>query len=71
MVNLFKRRFSLVLVFIISLIALLVVMNLKKWRYDEKVIAYDVHAFYGYLPAKYIFDDLKVEKSDYKYAEGQ
>lgn len=71
MVNLLKRRFSLVLVFIISLIALLVVMNLKKWRYDEKVIAYDVHAYYGYLPAKYIFDDLKVEKSDYKYGEGQ
>ncbi len=71
MINLFKRRFSLVLVFIISLSALIVDMNLKKWRSDEKVIAYDVHAYYGYLPAKFIFDDLKVEKSDYKYGEGK
>jgi len=71
MVNLFKRRFSLVLVFVISLLALLVDMNLKKWRSDEKVIAYDVHAYYGYLPAKFIFDDLKIEKSDYKYSEGK
>jgi hypothetical protein len=71
MVNLFKRRFSLVLTFLIPLCALLVDMNLKKWRHDEKVIAFDVHSYYGYLPAKFIFDDLKVEKSEYKYAEGQ
>lgn len=71
MVNLFKRRFSLVLTFLIPLCALLVDMNLKKWRHDEKVISFDVHSYYGYLPAKFIFDDLKVEKSDYKYAEGQ
>lgn len=71
MVNLFKRRFSLVLVLFIPLCALLVDMNLKKWRHDEKVIAYDVHSYYGYLPAKIIFDDLKLEKSDYKFGEGQ
>lgn len=69
MVNLFKRRFSLVLVFLIPICALLVDMNFKNWRQDEKVIAYDVHAYYGYLPAKFIFDDLKVEKSDYKYGD--
>ena len=69
--NLFKRRFSLVLVFIIPLLAFLVDMNFKRWREEEKVIAYDVHAYYGYLPAKFIFDDLKVEKSDYKHGDNQ
>ncbi|MFM7015429.1 MAG: hypothetical protein ACKOX3_03780 [Bacteroidota bacterium] len=59
------------LVFLIPLSALLLDMNFKKWRQDEKVIAYDVHAYYGYLPAKFIFDDIKVEKSDYKYGENQ
>jgi hypothetical protein len=71
MINLFKRRFSLVLAFFIPLCALLVDMNFKKWRNDEQVIKYDVHSYYGYLPAKFIFDDIKLEKSDYKYGENQ
>ena len=64
-----KITTSLVAIIIVVLACFLVDMDFKKWRGDEGVIENDVHGYYGYLPAYFIFDDLKVEKSDYRYSE--
>ncbi len=64
-----KNNTSLLAVILVVVICFLVDMDMKNWRKTERVIENDVHGYYGYLPAYFIFDDLKVEKSDYKYAE--
>ena len=64
-----KNKISLYAVVVIVIACFLVDMDFKNWREPERVIENDVHGYYGYLPAYFIFDDLKVEKSDYKYSE--
>lgn len=64
-----KNNTALFVIIACTLLALLVDMDLKNWRDQERVIENDVHHYYGYLPAYFIFDDIKVEKSEYKYAE--
>lgn len=64
-----KINASLFAILIVVLACFLVDIDLEKWKVDEGVIENDIHGYYGYLPAYFIFDDLKVEKSDYKYSE--
>lgn len=42
---------------------------MKNWQKQERVIEHDVHHYYGYLPAWFIFDDIKIEKSNYQYGD--
>ncbi|MBK9401994.1 MAG: hypothetical protein IPN36_14455 [Bacteroidetes bacterium] len=58
---------SLLAIVLVVLVALLIDLDFKNWRKTERVIEHDIHSYYGYLPALFIYDDLKVEKSDYKY----
>jgi hypothetical protein len=60
---------ALVVVFVLTL-AIVVDALLGQWKQEEKIITHDARSYYGYLPAYFIFDDLKVEKSDYQYDEG-
>jgi hypothetical protein len=64
-----RNNISLFSIILTVLTCLLVDMDFKNWREPERVIENDVHNYYGYLPAYFIFDDLKVEKSDYKYSD--
>jgi hypothetical protein len=64
-----KKNAPLIIIVLCSLAALWVDLDLKNWTEQERVIENDVHHYYGYLPAYFIFDDIKVEKSEYQYAE--
>ena len=68
---LMKISSSILSIFIIVFACLLVDLNFKNWRKDEGVIVKEVNGNYGYLPALLIFDDIKLEKSDYEYAHGK
>jgi hypothetical protein len=39
------------------------------WEKTERIIEHDVHSYYGYLPALFIFNDIKLEKDPYQYGE--
>ncbi|MFM9057128.1 MAG: hypothetical protein ACKOQY_10670, partial [Bacteroidota bacterium] len=58
---------------VVALIATAMLFNgvLGHWKQDEGVITHDARSYYGYLPAYFIFKDLKTEKSDYQYDEGK
>lgn len=62
--NLPKLAIALVL-----LVNIVIDLDLKLWTKTERVIEHDVHNYYGYLPLFFIYDDLKIEKSDYKYGD--
>lgn len=69
--NLHARFRSLPTVAIVVVVTVCILLHLqfRKWEKAGSVIEGDVHAYYGYLPAYFIFDDIKVVKSDYQYAE--
>jgi hypothetical protein len=46
--------------------AVLIDLDLRLWEKRERVIEYDVHGYYGFLPALFIYDDIRLEKSDYR-----
>lgn len=41
----------------------------KNWEERDRVIEEDVHWYYGYLPAFFIYDDIKLKKSDYHFGD--
>ncbi len=43
--------------------------NLKNWKKRDRVIEHDVHWYYGYLPATFIYHDITLSKSDYKQGD--
>ena len=57
--NLSKYSIGLVL-----LIVCIFIFSAKQWRKDDKVIAMDVVSYYAYLPATFIFHDIKLEKRE-------
>ncbi|MBX2972525.1 MAG: hypothetical protein KF797_05440 [Flavobacteriales bacterium] len=44
-------------------------LKLRLWEHEKRVIEYDVHGYYGFLPALFILDDIRLEKSDYKMGD--
>jgi len=65
-----KQNLSKYVIFIIVFFALYVDGNLRLWTMKERVIEYDVRTYYGYLPATFIYHDLKLENPDkFKYGE--
>ena len=54
---------------VVAVVCILLNTQFRKWEKEDAVIEHDVHIYYGYLPAYFIFDDIKVVKSDYQYAE--
>ncbi len=65
-------KFSIKPIYAILLViitALLINVSFKNWEKEQRVIEYDVHNYYFYLPATFIYNDLKLEKSDYKFGD--
>jgi len=58
---------STVAMAVVLITCLLIDFNLKLWQRQDRVIEWDVHWYYGYLPALFIYDDIRLEKSDYKF----
>jgi len=62
-----KFKFSSIAIGIVAFACLLIDFSLKLWEKQDRVIEWDIHSYYGYLPEKFIYDDIKLEKSDYLY----
>lgn len=62
--NIKKRDLStysiLLSVFVISIL----IFTSRIWRYEDQVISSDVVHYYAYLPATFIFDDIRLEKPE-------
>ncbi|HEX8515133.1 MAG TPA: hypothetical protein VF868_02960 [Bacteroidia bacterium] len=54
---------------IVILVCFLIDFSFKNWEKQNRVIEHDVHSYYAYLPAKFIYDDIKIEKSTYRLAD--
>lgn len=60
-----KSRASLAAVIIAVLAAGATVLDLKNWRERDRVIEHDVHSYYAYLPAFFIYKDITLEAGNY------
>ncbi len=62
-----KIQLSTTAIFIVVLACLLIDANLKNFEKQDRVIEWDVHSYYAYLPAVFIYNDIKLVKSDYRF----
>jgi hypothetical protein len=65
-----KFSFSSLAIGLVAFACLLVDFSLKNWEKEDRVIEWDVHSYYGYLPEYFIYHDVKFEKSDYLFDYG-
>lgn len=56
-------------IIIVVFTAIIIDLSFQNWNKRHRVIEHDVHSYYYYLPAFFIYDDLKVEKDSYHIAE--
>ena len=56
-------------IYIVLITALIIDISLKNWEKPNRVIEHDVHSYYSYLPALFIYDDIKLEKDDYRFGD--
>jgi hypothetical protein len=63
-----KIRLSTLAILVVAFTSLFITLSLKNWEKDERVIEWDVHHYYGYLPLYFKYNDLKIEK-DYRYGK--
>jgi hypothetical protein len=59
-----KNNLSKYCIYLVLLIVCAIIFSAKHWRKDNKVIGMDVVSYYAYLPATFIFDDIKLEKRE-------
>jgi len=59
-----KNNLSKYSIYLILLIVCAVIFSAKHWRKEDKVIGMDVVSYYAYLPATFIFHDIKLEKKE-------
>lgn len=59
-------RPTTVAITIVVAMALSIVLYLRLWEQRDRVIEWDVHGYYAFLPALFIYDDIRLEKSDYR-----
>lgn len=64
-----KARASLAAIIAVVMAAGITVLDLKNWRERDRVIEHDVHSYYAYLPAFFIYDDITLEAGDYNPEE--
>ena len=62
-----KFQLSTLAISIVVLVCLSIDLSFKNWEKQDRVIEWDVHSYYAYLPAFFIYDDIHLEKSDYKF----
>jgi len=53
--------------FAITTLCIISLLILKQWEKKEKVIQGDIHSHYAYLPAYFIYDDIELNKSEYRF----
>lgn len=56
-------------IWLVLIAAIVIILSLQNWKKQDRVIEHDVHAYYEYLPLVFIYDDIKIEKSDYRYGD--
>ncbi len=59
-----KNIISKASIYFCVLAVVVVILVAKNWTRDNKVIVADVVSYYAYLPATFIFNDLKLEKRE-------
>lgn len=52
-------------ILLVALACFAIDFSFRNWEKEDRVIEWDVHSYYEYLPAYFIYDDIKFEKSDY------
>src|ERR1035437_2022843 len=64
-----KLKLSSVAIAIVIVACFVIDMGFKNWEKEERVIEWDIHWYYGYLPATFIYHDIQLKKSDYSYGD--
>lgn len=64
-----KLKLSSVAILIVVLACLTIDMGFKNWEKQQRVIEWDIHSYYAYLPASWIYKDIHLTKSDYRFDE--
>ncbi len=58
---------SAVVLLLLFMAAFRMDLDLGLWKKRDRVIEWDVHSYYAYLPAVFIYDDIRLEKSVYRF----
>jgi hypothetical protein len=59
-----KNTFSRYSIYFVLLVTAAFILTSKNWNNDNKIIASDVVSYYAYLPAAFIFNDIKLERQE-------
>ena len=62
-----KYKLTTIAIIIVLLACFIIDFSLKNWEKNDRVIEHDIHWYYAYLPAQFIYDDIKLIKSDYRF----
>ncbi|HKJ79081.1 MAG TPA: hypothetical protein VKA10_06080, partial [Prolixibacteraceae bacterium] len=63
MIN-FKDKISTYIIYLSVLIAFSIILTSQDWNKKNMIIGADVISYYAYLPATFIFNDIKLEKEE-------
>jgi len=64
-----KNTTSTPVIYLILMVCISILYFFKRGTNHEQIITEEVKQYYGYLPAKIIFNDLQMNKSSYRYSE--
>lgn len=64
-----KISYANISILFIVFICLIIDFSFKNWEKPDRVIEHDVHWYYAYLPSIFIYNDIKQEKSDYRFED--
>lgn len=60
----FKNNLSKYSIYFSLLVVAVIIILSKDWKRDNKIITMDVVSYYAYLPATFIFNDIKLEDQE-------
>lgn len=60
----FKKKLSKYSIYFCVLLAVIFIITAKNWKHKDRIIGADVISYYAYLPATFIFNDIKLEKQE-------
>ena len=59
-----KNNISKYSIYFSVAVVCIMILSARHWKKEDKVIAWDVVSYYAYLPATFIFHDIKLEKKE-------
>lgn len=62
-----KFSLSSIAIFIVVFSCLFIDFGFRNWEKPGRIIRGDIHSYYAYLPAGWIYKDVHLKKSDYQY----